>query len=87
MRGTTPDSYSGCMATQNPYVDSLATLALTTEREVEALLQTAFNLNELGEVEDKGTSVAALKVCAHINAAIIRLSQFQNSVLNRATGT
>lgn len=75
------------MATQNPYVDSLATIALNTEREVDALLQTAFNLNELGEIEDKGATVSALKVCAHINAAIIRLSQFQNSVLNRAAGT
>jgi len=66
---------------------SLAELALGTERQVEEHLQHAFNLNVLGVVEDSGASLEALMVCSRINAAIILLSQFQNSVMNRCNGT
>jgi hypothetical protein len=68
-------------------VTTLANLALATERQVDAHLREAFNLNVLGVVEDSGATVEALVVCSRINAAIILLSQFQNSVMNRATGT
>ena len=67
-------------------VTNLAELALGTERQVDAHLREAFNLNVLGVVEDRGATVEALIVCSRINAAIILLSQFQNSVMNRATG-
>jgi len=66
---------------------SLASLALATERQVDEHLKEAFNLNILGVVEDSGATVEALVVCSRINAAIILLSQFQNSVMNRCNGT
>jgi hypothetical protein len=68
-------------------ISSLAELALGTERQVDAHLKEAFNLNVLGVVEDTGASVEALVICSRINAAIILLSQFQNSVMNRCNGT
>jgi hypothetical protein len=67
-----------------PQEDSLAMLALNVERDVTAYLEKAFNLNDLGEVEDTGAGIAAFKVIAHLNAAVIRLSQFENTILNRA---
>lgn len=66
---------------------SLAELALATEQQVNEHLTKAFNLNTLGVVEDTGASTEALVVCARLNAAMILLAQFQNSVLNRTNGS
>jgi hypothetical protein len=70
-----------------PQIDTLSHLALAAERQVNDYLTEAFNLNMLGVVEDKGATVEALMICSRLNAAIIVLSQFQNSVMNRCTGT
>jgi len=71
----------GCM------VPTLANLALATEQQVHEHLTQAFNLNVIGVVEDKGATLEALMICSRLNAAIIVLSQFQNSVMNRCNGT
>jgi hypothetical protein len=75
------------MATNPPQVDNLAIIALSVERDVTMYLEKAFNLNDLGVIEDTGAGVEAFKVIAHLNAAIIRLTQFENVIINRCKGT
>jgi hypothetical protein len=67
--------------------DTIAYLALSTERQVTHHLSKAFNLNMLGVVEDSGATLEALQVIAHLNSAMVLLAEFQNSILNRCNGT
>jgi hypothetical protein len=62
--------------------NALASLTLVTEQQVHEYLTEAFNLNVIGEVEDKGAMLEALMICSRVNAAIISLAQFQNAVMS-----
>jgi len=65
----------------------LAHLAIAVERQVNDHFEAAFNLNTLGDIQDKGTSVEALRVIAHLNTAVGIIVSFQNAILNRCNGT